>query len=148
MKETHPVKVFEASVVVAATRHEAFTLWTQPEEMRRYWSMFDEVVQLDPKRYAFRAHRDGQQYEILAEVMLEIPGRRIAWRTTSGPESSGVVCFESEPDSKTRITVKLRYTPDEGWHRPELVEERTRAGLEGFRQRVEETAATKSKPGA
>jgi uncharacterized membrane protein len=148
MKEVSPVKVFEASVVVAASRHDAFVLWTQPEEMRRYWSMFDEVQQIDPKRYAFRVHRDGQEFEILAEVMLEIPGRRIAWRTTSGPESSGVVCFESEPDSKTRITVKLRYTPDEAWHRPELVEERTRAGLEGFRERVEVANASKAKQGA
>jgi uncharacterized membrane protein len=143
MKEQSSVRVYEASVIVPANRHEAFALWTRPEEMRLFWSMFDDVVQIDPKRFCFKAHRDGVEYEILAEVMLEIPGRRIAWRTVSGPESSGVVCFETEADSGTRVTVKLRYVPDDSWHRPELVEERTRAGLDGFRGRVEEAVGAK-----
>jgi len=75
--------------------------------------------------------------------MLELPGRRIAWRTTSGPESSGVVCFESEPTGGTRITLKLRYPPDDGFQHPAQVEERTLKALAAFRDRVEQEQLAK-----
>jgi uncharacterized membrane protein len=143
MNPIRPVKVFEASVVVPATRHEAFDVWTRPDELLRIWSSFDEVRMVDERRYLMKSHRDGQTYEILAEIMLQIPGRRVAWRTISGPESSGVVCFESEPAGGTCVTLKLRYPPDGGWQQPELVEERVHAALAAFRSRIEQDKLVK-----
>lgn len=69
--------------------------------------------------------------------MLESPQRRVAWRTTSGGESSGVVSFEPEADGRTEIRFKMLYDAHGGWSDPAALSERLESNLENFKKLVE-----------
>lgn len=106
------------------------------EDFPRFWTTIGEVRQLDPKRFFLRGEQGGHQYEMEAELILQIPGRRIAWRTTSGPASSGVICFEPEAGGKTRVILKVLFEPDVGWQEPAAVAERVEVALAKFGELV------------
>jgi uncharacterized membrane protein len=84
----------ERSLIVNAAPDVAFGEWTRVEEFPRFWTSIGEVRQLDDTRFFLRGQQDGKSYEMIAEVTVRIPRERIAWRTTSGPPSSGVICFD------------------------------------------------------
>jgi len=96
-----------------------------------------EVRRIDEKHYYFRSERDGKEYEIIVEMSLQIPERRVAWRTASGEESSGVVSFESEPDGSTKIRLEMIYDSKAGWRDPVTLSERLQSHLENFKKLME-----------
>ena len=46
-----------------------------------------------------------------AEIVEQVPDKRIAWRSTTGTPNSGVVRFEPQGASRTKIVLELTYTP-------------------------------------
>jgi uncharacterized membrane protein len=46
--------------------------------------------------------------QFVFHIVLQIPGRRIAWRTMSEGFMSGVVSFESRSQDETEVTLKIR----------------------------------------
>ena len=128
----------EQSIVVNAPPEAAFERWMRMEDFPRFWTTIGEVRQLDPKRFYVRGEQAGQQYEMEAELILQIPGRRIAWRTTSGPASSGVICFEPQPGGQTRVILKILFEPDVGWQEPAAVSERVTSALAKFKELVDQ----------
>ncbi len=96
-----------------------------------------EVRRLGGNRYWFMVERDGTEHEIVVEMSLQIPQRRVAWRTASGEESSGVVSFEPEPGGGTKISLEMLYEPSAGWHEPAALSERLESHLENFKRLIE-----------
>src|ERR1700722_17151574 len=109
------MKSAETFIVVNAPVGSAYQLWTNFENYPKFMKSVREVRRIDGKHCYFRTEREGKQYEIIAGMMLQIPDRRIAWRTTPGEESSGVVSFEPEPDGSTKIRYSMIYHSNEGW---------------------------------
>jgi uncharacterized membrane protein len=90
----------------------AYDQWTQFEEFPSFMDSVHEVRQLDDKRLHWKADVFGKTVEWDAEIVEQVPDRRIAWRSTTGKPNSGTVRFESLSASRTRIVLGMSYTPE------------------------------------
>ncbi|OLC49134.1 MAG: cyclase [Acidobacteria bacterium 13_1_40CM_65_14] len=107
---------------------EAFTINASPEELYVFWRNFEllprfmnhlvEVRQLDLLRSHWVAKAPaGRTVEWDAEIINEIPGELIAWRTLPGSDvvSAGSVSFKCAPGGRgTEVRVRLQYEPPAG----------------------------------
>lgn len=89
----------------------AYDQWTQFEEFPSFMDSVHEVRQLDAKRLHWKADVLGKPIEWDAEIVEQIPDRRIAWRSTTGTPNSGKVSFERLSDARTRVVLEMRYEP-------------------------------------
>ncbi|WP_338761788.1 SRPBCC family protein [Massilia sp. METH4] len=89
----------------------AYDQWTQFEEFPKFMDSVHEIRQLDDKRLHWKADVLGKPIEWDAEITEQIPDKRIAWRSTTGTPNSGVVRFEPQGASRTKIVLELTYTP-------------------------------------
>lgn len=65
-------------------------------------------------------------------MVLQIPGRRIAWRSISDGFMSGVVSFEPRSQEETEVTLKIRSIFD-----PSGLSHRVEEYLGNFKRMVE-----------
>ncbi|MGH2618816.1 MAG: SRPBCC family protein, partial [Thermomicrobiales bacterium] len=101
----------EKSIEVNQPVRTVYNQWTQFEEFPRFMEGIAEVRQLDDTRTHWRAAIAGFEVEWDAEITEQIPDQQVAWRTTSGPEHSGVITFVPVGDERTRVTVAIGYDP-------------------------------------
>ncbi|HEY2561443.1 MAG TPA: SRPBCC family protein [Caldimonas sp.] len=87
----------------------AYNQWTQFEEFPNFMRDVVEVRQIDDTHLYWRAVIAGNPVEWDAEITTQIPDRRISWRSTSGPTSSGAVTFDRVTDRRTRVTLRMSY---------------------------------------
>lgn len=130
--ETPAFISLEHSIVVRAPVDEVYDGWSHIEQFPRFMEGVREIRWEDANRFLLISESDGQLFESLCEMTVRIPGKRIAWRTLSGPDSSGVVRFETGEEG-TRVTLMLRYDPSSAWQNQQQVEERLRLNLARFR---------------
>lgn len=90
----------------------AYNQWTQFEEFPKFMGSVQEVRQIDDTHVHWCATVAGKTKEWDAEITEQIPDRRIAWRSTSGVNNSGVVSFQPVSDSRTRVRLRMDYTPE------------------------------------
>jgi hypothetical protein len=86
-----------------------YNQWTQFEEFPNFMRDVVEVRQIDDTHLYWRAVIAGRPLEWDAEITTQIPDRRISWRSTSGPTSSGAVMFDRVTDNRTRVTLRMSY---------------------------------------
>jgi uncharacterized membrane protein len=101
----------EDSIEVDVPVRTAYNQFTQFEEFPRFMKGVEEVRQLDDTHLQWRARIAGKEESWQSEITFQVPDRRIAWRSTSGPENSGVVTFESIGENRTRVTLRMSYRP-------------------------------------
>lgn len=89
----------------------AYDQWTQFETFPRFMEGVKEVRQVDPERLTWRAEIAGKEETWDAEIVEQLPDRRIAWRSTSGVPNSGSVDFETIDDGNCKISLTLTYEP-------------------------------------
>lgn len=97
-------------VEVAASREEAFALWSRMEEFPRFMTGVTEVRKTGEGTYHWTVEGPlGQSIEWDVKVTHDLAGRLLAWKSiTADVSNSGAVRFESTPDG-TRIYVTMRY---------------------------------------
>jgi uncharacterized membrane protein len=101
----------EKSIEVEAPLREVYNQWTQFEAFPRFMEGVLQVRQLDEKRLHWRAKIGGVEKEWHAEIVDQVPDRRIAWKNLRGAENAGAVLFEPTPGG-TKVTLKLVYEPE------------------------------------
>ena len=79
-----------------------YNQWTQFEEFPRFMQGVEEVRQLDDTRLHWRASIAGKTEEWDAVITDQIPDQQVGWRSTSGPENSGVIRFTPVGADRTR----------------------------------------------
>ena len=131
-----------ASILVDAPVHRVYEHWTRVEEFPKFMNAVREVRRTEGSRFYWRVERGGREYESILEIVLQIPERRIAWRTISGAESAGVVGFDPLPGDKTLVSFKMKYTPDAGWSNSAALLNRVRKRLENFKVFIESLPET------
>jgi len=89
----------------------AYNQWTQFEDFPQFMGSVHEIRQLDDKRLHWKANVAGEEKEWDAEITEQIPDKRIAWRSTSGPANSGDVSFEPVSENRTRVNLRMSYRP-------------------------------------
>jgi uncharacterized membrane protein len=127
----------EKFIVVNAPVESAYQLWTDFENFPKFMKTVREVRRIDEKRYYLRSEREGKEFEMVVEMSLQIPQRRVAWRTISGQQSSGAVSFELEPDGGTKIHFKMLIDSNGGSENPSSLSERLQSHLENFKKLME-----------
>jgi len=135
----------EKSIDVNVPITTAYNQWTQFEEFPRFMQGVEEVRQLDDKRLHWRADIGGKDKEWDAEITEQEPDRRIAWRSMTGAENSGIVTFQPVDANRTQVTLQIGYEP-EGFLESigdalGFVSRRVEGDLERFKEFVESRGA-------
>ncbi len=97
------------SVEVDVPVRAAYDQWTPFEEFPRFMAAVEAGHQLDDTHLRWVAEVAGHRAEWDAEITEQIPDARIAWRSTSGRETAGLVTFESLDRARTLVTVDFEY---------------------------------------
>jgi uncharacterized membrane protein len=134
-----PIKlnVARRSVIVKAPIDEVYEQWSQVEDLPKFITPLRNVQRMDDTRFSYTWDRNGSERRGIFQILLRIPGHRIAWGSMSNGLMSGVVCFEPRPHQETEITLKVRSIFD-----PSSLSRRVKEYLGNFKRLVENEKAT------
>ena len=108
----------EEVVTINAPADQLFRFWRNFEQLPRIMDHLVSVRQLDEQRSHWVARAPGKRtVEWDAEVISEIPGELIGWRTLEGADvvSAGSVRFKRAFGGRgTEVHVRLQYDPPAG----------------------------------
>jgi uncharacterized membrane protein len=108
----------EESVTINDTPSRLFAFWRNFENLPRFMDALVSVQQLDDRRSHWVTRGPaGRKVEWDAEIINEVDGELIGWRTLDGADviSAGSVRFtDAGPGRGTAVTVKLQYDPPGG----------------------------------
>jgi uncharacterized membrane protein len=123
----------------------AYNQWTQFEEFPRFMEGVERVERLDDRRLRWEVEIDGVERTFDADITELTPNERIAWTSTTGPEQSGVVTFETLNTlggDQTRVTLQMNFHPDGIWEqigdKSGVLSARTKGDLIRFKEFVED----------
>jgi len=95
-------------VVVKAPIARVYQQWSRIEDLPKFITSLREVRRIDETHFSYVWHPSGEDKQGIFRIVLQIPGRRIAWRTSSNGFMSGVVSFEPRSEQETEVTLKIR----------------------------------------
>ena len=124
----------------------AFSHWEHFENFPRFMEGVREVQRLGERRLRWRSEIAGVEEVWEAEITELEPNRRIAWRSTAGPDNAGTVTFESTGAHNTRVRVEMAYAPhgilEHVGDALGIVGRKVEGDLERFKQYVESDAGS------
>ena len=95
-------------VVVKAPVDRVYGQWSRIEDLPKFITSLRDVRRIDGTHFSYTWHPNGDDQHGILHIVLQIPGRRIAWRTISNGFASGVVSFEPLSQRETEVTLKIR----------------------------------------
>lgn len=129
------------SIDVKVPASVAYQQWSHYENFPSFMEGIEEVRRVDERHMHWRAKVGGKRMEWDSEVTDMVPGRRIAWRSTSGARNDGIVEFEAISPDSTRVQVQMDYEPrgmmEKVGDALGLDERRVHKDLEHFREYAE-----------
>src|SRR5579859_417897 len=105
---------FEESTEVPAPVAEVYRRWTDFTRFPEFMENVQEVRSLGGGRYHWVARILGSKQEWDAEVTDQQENHRISWRSLSGAPNNGTVMLQPMPNNRTRVQLRLEYTPPGG----------------------------------
>src|SRR5262245_6761660 len=127
-----PLNATQWSIVVKASVARAYEQWSRIEELPRFITPLRHVRRIDDAHFSYLWQPNGDDQHGIFHIVLQIPGRRIAWRTLSNGFMSGVVSFEARSEQETEVTLKVRSIFD-----PPSLSQRVEEYLGNFKRLVE-----------
>jgi len=122
-------------VVVKAPVDRVYEHWSRLEDLPKFVTPLQDVCRIDETHFSYTWLPNGSEEKGIFHIVLQIPGRRIAWRTMSNGFMSGVVSFEPHSQEETEVTLKIRSIFDQ----PSL-SHRVEEYLRNFKRLVESEA--------
>jgi uncharacterized membrane protein len=119
-------------VVVKAPLERVYDQWSRIEDLPRFIPPLRGVRRVDGTHFSYVWDPNGEHKKGIFQIVLQIPGRRIAWRTMSTGLMSGVVSFEPRSERETEVILKIRSIFD-----PSNLSRRVEEYLGNFKQLVE-----------
>jgi uncharacterized membrane protein len=101
----------QESVDVAVPLETAYNQFTQFEDFPKFMHRVDKLEQRDETHLVWHENIWGVRREWEAEITDQRPNERIAWKSLSGTQTTGVVTFHRLSDRLTRIEVNLDFQP-------------------------------------
>jgi uncharacterized membrane protein len=89
-----------------------YNQWTQFEEFPQFMDGVTSVTQIDDTHLHWAADIGGNKEEWDAEITEQRADERVAWKSTSGAQNTGVVTFHRLDDDTTRVTLQMDVEPD------------------------------------
>jgi len=133
-----PLHAAQESVVVKAPAQRAYDQWARIEDLPKFITPLRNVRRIDDAQFSYTWHPDGEERQGVFQIVLQIPARRIAWRTLSNGFMSGVVSFEPHSERETEVTLKVSSVFD-----PPNLSLRLEEYLGNFKRLVESDDATR-----
>jgi uncharacterized membrane protein len=133
-----PLNAARRSIVVKVPVQRAYQHWARVEDLPKFITPLQKVRRIDDTQFSYIWHPDSDERQGVFHIVLQIPGRRIAWRTLSNALMSGVVSFEPRSELETEVTLKIRSVFD-----PPNLSLRLEEYLRNFKRLVESDDATK-----
>jgi uncharacterized membrane protein len=125
-------------IVVKAPVDRVYEQWSHIEDLPKFITPLRNVRRIDDTHFSYTWHPNGGDRQGIFHIVLQIPGRRIAWRSISNGFMSGVVSFEPRSDQETEIMLKIRSIFD-----PPALSRRVEEYLHNFKRLVEKQEAAK-----
>jgi len=122
-------------VVVKAPVDRVYEQWSRLEDLPKFVTPLQDVCRIDETHFSYTWLPNGSEEKGIFHIVLQIPGRRIAWRTMSNGFMSGVVSFVPHSQEETEVTLKIRSIFDQ----PSL-SHRVEQYLRNFKRLVESEA--------
>jgi uncharacterized membrane protein len=114
----------------------AYNQWTQFEEFPQFMEGVEQVTQVDDTHLEWKAKIGGVSRTWDAEIVEQVPDRRISWRSTSGSMNAGTVTFEPLAADRSRVLLQLEFEPEGAVEKAGdalgIVERRAKGDLERF----------------
>jgi uncharacterized membrane protein len=108
-----PVKsshIIEEHVDLGVPREVAFDQWTRYRELSQYSKHESaETKREDRVHFSSKIGPSSRQWD--ADIVEQIPPKRIAWRSVGGAQNMGTVTFHRLDDRLTRLMVQMEYHP-------------------------------------
>jgi uncharacterized membrane protein len=89
-----------------------YNQWTQFEELPYFMEGVTEVRQESDNRLFWKAKIGGKVKRWEAEIVEQVPDRKIAWRSVDGSPNAGEITFEKLDSGITRVTASIEYEPE------------------------------------
>jgi uncharacterized membrane protein len=133
---------YEQRIEIDVPVRAAYDQWTQFEEFPSFMEGVEEVRQVDDVYTEWRAEIGGQRRRWVARITEQHPDRLIAWASTEGDvKIGGVVTFEALAETRTAVTLRVDFEPDDPAERAGdvvgVVERRVGGDLERFKSFLE-----------
>jgi uncharacterized membrane protein len=119
-------------VVVKAPVDRVYKQWSRLEDLPKFVTPLGKVQRIDDTHFSYTWHPNGSDEKGVFHIILQVPGRRIAWRSMSNGFMSGVVSFEPRSQEETEVTLKIRSIFD-----PPSLSQRMEEYLGNFKRLVE-----------
>jgi uncharacterized membrane protein len=123
-------------VIVKAPVDRVYEQWSRLEDLPKFVTPMRDVCRIDDTHFSYRWQPDDSDKKGVFHIVLQIPGRRIAWRTMSNGFMSGVVSFEPRSQEETEVTLKIRSIFD-----PPYLTHRMEEYLGNFKRLIEREEA-------
>jgi uncharacterized membrane protein len=117
-------------IVVGAPIDRVYQQWSRIEDLPKFITPLRSVRRIDDAHFSYVW--SGNEQPGVFHIVLQIPGRRIAWRSLSDGFMSGVVSFEPRSHQETEIMLKIRSIFD-----PPGLSRRVEEYLRNFKRLVE-----------
>src|SRR5215470_12403917 len=127
-----PLNAAHRSIVVKVPVARVYEQWSRIEELPKFITLLRQVRRIDDGHFSYTWQPNGSDQHGVFHIVLQIPGRRIAWRTMSDGFMSGVVSFEPRSEKETEVTLKVRSIFD-----PPSLSRRVEEYLGNFKRLVE-----------
>jgi uncharacterized membrane protein len=131
----------QQAVDVAAPVEVVYNQFTQFEEWTKIMHRVESSSQEDEGHVRFKTNQWAVNREWEAEITDQRPDERIAWKTTSGPNLTGVATFHELAPRLTRVEINVDFAPQgffekigRGWR---FAKRAIRADLHRFKAYVE-----------
>jgi len=109
--------IVEESVVINRPADEVFRFWRNLENLPRFMRHLESVERVTDTLSRWRAKGPaGVSVEWNAEIINEVANKVIGWRSLEGSDvvSAGSVNFHPNGPGRTRLRVRLQYSPPGG----------------------------------
>jgi uncharacterized membrane protein len=141
MDSAHPgMNAAQQFVVVKAPLNRVYEQWSRIEDLPKFIPPLREVRRINDTHFSYTWHPNGDDQQGVFHIVLQIPGRRIAWRTMSDGFMSGVVSFEPRSQDETEVTLKIRSIFD-----PPSLSYRVEKYLRNFKRLIENGEAASAR---
>jgi uncharacterized membrane protein len=103
--------VIEQHIDIAVPRDVAYDQWTQFEMFPAIMKGVQSVHQEETDKLDWTSKIGPSRRGWRAEITEQVPGERLAWKSTGGANHRGVVTFHRLDDNLTRLLVEMQYDP-------------------------------------
>lgn len=135
------MSMIEETVKVDVPLHVAYNQWTQFEAFPEFMEGVESVKQLDDKRLHWVAEIAGKRREWDAEIVEQLPDKKIAWRSTSGEIHAGTVAFRDVNPDTTEVVLRMEFDPKDFPEKAAdalgMIRRRVTGDLERFKKFIE-----------